>query len=195
MPLQNLGSTCLGLSRRISVALLLILALDPIVRAQEAAKAGNKTPIREDALRAAFIYRLASFVSWPQDAFASAATPISICLIAGNSTELERVLKLAAGKMQAQRNFELRILQSKQSRATCHVVYEQQTQVDQGTSDSPYTLVIVDSLEKLKRSGHLALVMEKKQDQARLVFYAERKRISASTFKLSAELLPLLRFI
>lgn len=189
-PLQNLGFACLSLSRCVSFALLLAVTV------LHAGDPTSKPPIREDSLRAAFIYRLATFVSWPQESFESAAAPIRICLLAG-STELERVLKLAAGKVQAERSLELRILHGSDSWSNCHLIYEPQAQTPAASNrvNSPYSLVIVDSLERLKRGGHLALVMEKQQNHARLVFYAERKRIGAGTFKLSAKLLPLLRFI
>ena len=174
------------------------MQLGAALQAQDLASAAvvPKPAIREDALRAAFIYRLATFVSWPKDAFASTSAPLTICLLAGNSTELERVLKLAAGKVPSERAMQLRVLHADQTWVGCHLLYAQQSPVAKVSEPlSPYTLVVVDSLEKLKRTGHLALVMEKKQNNARLVFYAERKRIGVSTFKLSAKLLQLLKFI
>ncbi len=60
-------------------ALLAILAL------LLAAPLANAQPVRENDLKAAFIFNFAVFTEWPQDALAS-GSPISVCASASNPT-------------------------------------------------------------------------------------------------------------
>lgn len=76
----------------------------------------------EDLVKATFLYRFVSFVTWPQTAFSDAQTPIRLCVIGadGFAETLERVV---VGQHADGRAFEVRRVNLAGAASGCHVVY------------------------------------------------------------------------
>jgi YfiR/HmsC-like len=76
----------------------------------------------EELVKATFVYRFASFVTWPSSAFASPEAPIVLCVI--GSDPFARTLQDAiVGQRVNGRAFEVRRLADAAMAAQCHTVY------------------------------------------------------------------------
>lgn len=148
---------------------------------------------KEVAVRAAFLFRLAFFVSWPADTFAAADSPLRICLREPRPAPLARILTEQTRSRTVQdRPVQVVGLDADQPADGCHVLY---LEADSARPGAPlYSLVVVDSLGGLDRAGVLALVREQTAGETRLVFYADRTRLQHAPFTVSAQLLRLVRF-
>ncbi len=166
--------------------------------------AAAQSASKEDSVRAAFLYRLAFFVTWPEDSFANAQAPITLCVAASSSKEMVRLLIAATTKPIAnQRQLSVRVVPDSDSSsggklgasAGCHLLFGVAfPNVDHASKGQ--TLLVVSTLSALKQGGHLALVREQRTaGDARLVFYAKRERIVEASFKLSSKLMQLVRFL
>lgn len=73
-----------------------------------------------EAVKATFLYRFASFVTWPPETFADAGAPIRICVI-GSEPFAHALDRVVQGQRVDGRAFEVRRVSSAGS--SCHVVY------------------------------------------------------------------------
>lgn len=82
----------------------------------------SRAQTSEDSVKATFLYRFASFVAWPDGAFADPAAPIRICVIGAEplAGQLER---LVANQHANGRGFEVRRLASASGVGMCEIVY------------------------------------------------------------------------
>lgn len=75
----------------------------------------------EEVVKAQFVYRFTSFAVWPAGAFASANSPIVLCVVGAD--HFARTLTGAvSGQRVGGRSFEVRRVRAEQARR-CHVVY------------------------------------------------------------------------
>ena len=74
-----------------------------------------------EAVKAAQLYKFASFVAWPNDAFASPSMPLMLCVV-GNPTVAAAVARAADGQTVNGRSFAVRDIAASDA-PTCHVVY------------------------------------------------------------------------
>jgi hypothetical protein len=177
-----------ALRRSVSICLLLCGAVLPATAADEAEQ--------EAAVRAAFLYRLAFYITWPDAAFADAAGPIRICLASDTGTHLARAFAAQAPKLMVNaRPLEVAALKSGDSAHACHIVYLGGGDEAAIAAAQGHALVVVDSLPRLDAAGQLALVREvDKRGDARLVFYARKERLEHAEFSVSYKLMQLVRF-
>ena len=155
-------------------------------------------------MRAAFLYRLAFFVTWPDTSFANAQAPITLCVAASTSKKMVRLLTAATAKPIAnQRQLTVRVVPDSDASAGgmpgasagCHMLFGDSFANVEHDSANGQTLLVVSTLAALNQGGHLALVREQRTaGDARLVFYAKRERIADASFKLSSKLMQLVRF-
>lgn len=75
----------------------------------------------DEVVKAQFVYRFTSFASWPAAAFASAESPIVLCVV-GADHFADTLTRAAAGQRVGGRVFEVRRVRAEQARG-CHVVY------------------------------------------------------------------------
>lgn len=147
---------------------------------------------KEAAVRAAFLYRLAFFVAWPEQRFRDQDSPIRLCLADGVGVRLRSELDAAARQRQVQQR-PLRVL-SYEAGVDCELLYVSGVAPPAEVADAA-TLIVVDSTDALRRFGQLALVRESTPGgEVRLVFRGHRERIGAAAFSLSSKLLSLVRF-
>ncbi len=165
------------------VALVLLLSA--------AAAAAAADSDREAAVRAAFLYRLAFFVNWPDPQFAPADQPLRFCILGDDvATVAERLASQTSGRRVHGR--EINVAGALQ--ADCHIVYLQ-GEPDPALAFPPQALLVVDSLAALRQRGALALVSEPQPGgEVRLAFVSLRERLHNTPFNLSAKLLQLVRF-
>lgn len=76
----------------------------------------------EDLVKATFVYRFASFVTWPAESFPDDQTPIHICVM-GAEALANQLQRVTAGQHVSGRTFDVRRLVSADSVDTCHIVY------------------------------------------------------------------------
>lgn len=91
-----------------------MLTLMPAARADE--------PSREYQIKAAFIYNFVQFVEWPQNAFASDSSPITIGVVGGNpfGDVLERAV---AGKVIGGRSLAVQYFADARDLGPCQVLF------------------------------------------------------------------------
>lgn len=169
--------------------LLVMLGLPILLRAESA------PADKEAAVRAAFLYRLAFFVSWEPGAFAAADSPITFCI---SSAGPSRVAELLRGQAGTRRVNDRGIAVEQRGKGDaldgCHIVYREGGG-DRAVTPAATQLVVVDSLDALSRGGTLALVPERGPGgELRLGFVSRRDRLPSSGVTLSAKLLQLVRF-
>lgn len=83
---------------------------------------GAEPSSREYAIKAAFLYKFADYIEWPASAFASAGSPLSICVI-GEDPFGAALDSLAAGERAAGRVIAVRHLPTPEGAANCNVAY------------------------------------------------------------------------
>jgi hypothetical protein len=193
-----------GRALTVAAALAWLLAL-PCAQADDG---------KEAAVRAAFLFRLAFFVSWPEGAFDAASSPVRICLAPGNDDLARTLAEQTATRTVQERPVAVAVLSTtalasevtvaavdsvpagpaaEPSWADCHILYLGSAGAP-ATAGHGHTVTVVDSLGQLERAGALALVREESAGEARLVFYGRRDRLQGASFSLSSKLLQLLRF-
>ena len=76
----------------------------------------------ESSVKAALVYKFASYVEWPAEAFTSPETPLAICAIGADDVVAD-LEPLVRGRMVNNRPFALRRLKEGEGIGGCHVVY------------------------------------------------------------------------
>jgi hypothetical protein len=103
-------------SRTVRVSLCLLTA---VLLARPTPAAADVLP--EDRLKAAFVYRFAQFVEWPESAVAN-RNAIDICVLEPNP--FENLLQLLVeGEASGPRRLQVRAVSTAQAAASCHVLF------------------------------------------------------------------------
>ena len=158
----------------------LLCALTPRARSDNGLTA-------EDSVKAAFLYRFASFVEWPSGAFADQNSPIRLCVIGspGFAPLLERTV---AGQQVNGRAFDVRRLSDGAAARDCHIVFVTGGLVEE-TLHVVYgrpVLTVTDAASSGDRGMiHFAIV----QDRVR--FYIDDARAAEGGLFISSRLLTL----
>ena len=148
---------------------------------------------RETAIRAAFVYRLAFFVTWPGDVLPSADSDIVVCVVGPQPSSLFlRLSDESRERRIRERGMQVRALPDGASLDGCHIAY---VEGDSGAKANDSHVVVVESVDRLDDIGTLALVpMAGEGTEVRLGFIADRERSTRGRFTFNAQLLQLLRF-
>jgi len=153
---------------------------------------------KEAAVRAAFLYRLAFFVSWSDQAFENAESPIRFCVLAERDSRVGALLRTQAGTRKVNdRPIEVEQIRSATLPPSCHIVYMEDTErnPEPVAEASPHQVMVGDSVKALGSGATLALVPEVGgRGELRLGFVSRRERVQSAGFQLSAKLLQLVRF-
>lgn len=106
-----------------------VITLGLAVAALFTAFAEPRAQTAEEQVKATFLYRFVSFVSWPAAIFADQQTPIRLCVI--GAEPLARVLARAVVNQRVDgRAFEVRQLTNPSSAMQCQLVYVAGERVD-----------------------------------------------------------------
>lgn len=85
--------------------------------------AGNVESVTDETtVKAAYLYQLAHFVSWPADAFATSQEPIRIC-VTGNGYFGYALQRIVNGKTIANRQVEIRLGTHRRQPWPCHLMF------------------------------------------------------------------------
>ena len=153
-----------------------------------AAPAG-RAQTSEQLVKATFLYRFASFVTWPASAFADPQTPIRICVMGADpfAQMLERVV---VNQRVDGRAFEVRRLDSVTGASQCHVVYVVGDRVDdvlRGVHGLPVLTITDGSMSGGDTRGIIHFVIV--DDRVR--FHIDDARAAESGLFMSSRLLSL----
>lgn len=80
--------------------MLVAIGLAPLP-AMEALAQANQTvqPMTDTAVQTLFLYNFAKFVEWPEKAFASQRSPITLCIYGDTPSDIRQALAAVEGKM------------------------------------------------------------------------------------------------
>lgn len=118
----------------------------------------------EQAVKAAIVYKLTKFVSWPETAFAGSHDRLAICV--GESSPFSPALKMLDGRLAQGRVIEVRtVAADRVSHSGCHVLFISSAELDSADSalrsaaDLP-VLTVGEGDEFVQRGGIIGLVVE-----------------------------------
>lgn len=145
----------------------------------------------EQKLKAAFLYRFAQFVDWPQQAVAKFDGQLVLCLLGNDS--LDGALGEIEGKSLGERNIAIRYIVKPQQLAQCHVAYINQPRSAwedvQHHAQLASVLTVSDSKGFAGTGGMIELV----RADNRLNFIINLHAAKAAGLHISAQLLKLAR--
>jgi len=104
----------------VAVSMLVVAAF--VVAALARPGASAQEPEFAQAVKAAYLYKLAAFVDWPRDAFASPTSPYTICVV-GDSSFAQLVARTVAGQRMGRRDFVVRYLAEIDRAEGCQILY------------------------------------------------------------------------
>ncbi len=174
---------CASLLTLGAAAVLTVLAL-------LAAPARAQTDALEYSVKASFLYRFASFVTWPPDAFASPMAPLRLCVM-GADPFGETLDRTVAGRQVEGRGIEVRRLAAGADPTSCHILYlragEQGTvQGIRAAAGSPVlTVTDADATPNTRGMVHFVLVDD------RVRFHIDDAHAAESGLTISSRLLNL----
>ena len=87
-----------------------------------AAAPGAPSELEEHQAKAVFLYKFASFVEWPAEAFAAGTSPFSICVL-GQSPVQEILTVTVRDKNAAGRAFQIRAVESARDASACQILF------------------------------------------------------------------------
>ena len=145
----------------------------------------------EQELKAAYLYNFAKFVTWPEGAFESPASPLYVCVFGEDpfGRTLDGLIQgeKAEGKsLAARRPDRIADLRS------CHVLFVSSSERGRlgeilASVRDQNVLTVGEGEEFLKRGGMIAFVRE----QTKIRFIIEKKAVEGATFKISSRLMAL----
>lgn len=155
-----------------------------------AAFAVEQTPA---ALRAAYLYQITKFASWPPELLAEAA-PIRTCFVGAEITQISRIFaestaqRLIAGHpLQSDRYEDWLQLRASLRQKPCHLVVASGREPGLTRDERRQTLLIGFDMQWLNNGGMLALI----QEGERININVNRSQLETSTVKLEARFLRL----
>lgn len=141
----------------------------------------------QEEVKATFVYRFVSFVSWPATSFEDATTPVRLCVV-GADPFARTLSRVVADQQIGARRFEVRRIADASEMASCHAVYavgDRAAAVLRMARQRPI-LVITDSVSGSERGIiHFALV----EDRVR--FYIDDAHAAESGLGIDPRLLNL----
>ncbi|MGH9358491.1 MAG: YfiR family protein [Terriglobia bacterium] len=109
------GRSCPALPKRLCLG----FALSIIIAGGTSALAQH---VSEYAVKAAFVYDFAKFVTWPPGVFKSAASPVRICVL-GDNPFGDALAQITSGKTFNGRAFAVAYLKDVQAARDCQIVF------------------------------------------------------------------------
>jgi hypothetical protein len=141
----------------------------------------------QEEVKATFVYRFVSFVSWPAAAFGDPAMPVRLCVV-GADPFAHTLSRIVADQRIGARAFEVRRIAGAADMAACHAVYVVGDRTDavlRAARQRP-VLVITDSVSGGARGIiHFALV------EGRVRFYIDDANAAESGLGIDPRLLNL----
>jgi hypothetical protein len=152
-----------GWARSLAVCLL---ALQLCAGGAAAEDDARKSPLDEYQVKAAFLFRLPSFIEWPEEAWPSDEEPFYACVLGRDP--FGEYLDHFDGKQVRGRRFTVRRLESHAPRDTCHQIFVCRNDSDKlraGNHDSSrrFALTVGEGPEFAARGGIISFVVANKR--------------------------------
>lgn len=185
---MNLRSTPHPTPRPLAAAARLLLVGALLAGAARAQPAQADPAVTEYQLKAAFLYNFAKFVEWPAAAFASPATPFSLCVLGTEPYLAAR--EILNGKTIRGRAIEVRRAESVTPSSDCHLFFV--GDADGGGARalvpaSSHTLMVGEASDFIARGG----VINLRRADDKIRFDIARLAGEHLGFRFSAQLLRL----
>lgn len=142
----------------------------------------------EYPIKATFLARFGSYVSWPANAFAAPRSPIRLCVV-GTDPFGTLLDELVRGERIGERGLAVQRLSSLESGSGCHIVYVGETtaqtlgDIVEATSGEP-ALIVTDSAHSVERGAiHFTVAGD------RVRFHVDERVAAQNGLALSARLL------
>ena len=169
--------------RALLLGLLLVLSIGSVqVRADESRP-------EEYRVKAAMLYKIAKFVSWPSQAFATPEAPLIFCVV-GNDPFGNAVDDLKNQRVKGRSLRVRRLTEMESAAGLCHIVYLGQSvgleAMLAGVASEP-VLTVGDTKDFAKRGG----VLELRLDTNRVRFQVNLDAMEQANLDIGAQLLQL----
>lgn len=157
--------------------------------------AADETEDMEHRVKAAFIYKFAGYVNWPETHFADADTPITIALMDAEPIAKE-LSQIAKGRTAQGRTIAIKRLEPGESLAGVHILFigghttPQPEQMLRATQENS-VLVVTDAEGALTRGSMINFVLVER----RLRFEVALDNVEKSGLKLSSRLLAVAQHV
>mgnify|MGYP006187860805 FL=1 len=165
-------------------------ALSAVLWLSSAALAVEQSPA---ALRAAYLYQITKFASWPDDLLPAAA-PIRICFVGAEVTQVSRIFAdstaarvIGGHPLHSERYEDWLQLRASLRKEPCHLVVAGTGEPGLVADERQHTLLIGFEQRWLKHGGMLALI----QDGERINITVNRDQLELSRVRLEARFLRL----
>jgi hypothetical protein len=145
----------------------------------------------EYSLKASFLYKFGSFVSWPTEAFASETSPVVLC-VAGQDLFGDIIDRAVAGQFIGSRSIEVKRIPIAQPDSPCHIMYiagSPSQSVAEGVAAMrhTHTLTFTNSNQNVAAKGIVHFIVQDK----RLKFEIDDSLAAEGGLVLSSKLLSL----
>lgn len=185
--MNALGTTSVERRDRLRAGTRVLLALLLCVPAERASRA-DEAPASEAAVKAAYVYRLSSYVSWPAPQRGSIG-PLVIATLSAPDVHAE-LAQLLPGRKVDGRDIELRSLREDEAPAAAHLIFvgrgaSPKLATWQKLAKSPGLLVVTEQPDGLAHGGAINFV----RAAGRIRFEAAPDAAERNGVKLSARLL------
>jgi hypothetical protein len=154
--------------RSLAFALWIAVLLWPpqALRAEDDAPAKAPAPLAEYQLKAAFLYRLPSFIEWPSGSWPAAGDPFYACVLGRDP--FGAYLDYFDGKSVRDRRFTVRRLAALEAGDTCHLVFVSRDEETDLSAVLPelhgrYVLTVGEGREFAARGGIVSFVVAKQR--------------------------------
>lgn len=165
-------------------------AISAVLWISSAALAVEQSPA---ALRAAYLYQITKFASWPKDLLPAAA-PIRACFVGDEVTQVSRIFAdstvtrvIAGHPLQAERYEDWLQLRAGLRKAPCHLIVAGSGKPELAVDERQHTLLIGFERRWLLQGGMLALI----QEGERINISVNRSQLELSRIRLEARFLRL----
>ncbi len=172
---------------RLSVPLLVLIWASSTQTAATAPARVQAQSALEVSVKASYLVRFAAFVEWPARAFATAQSPVTLC-VAGRDPFGATLTRAAAGQTAYGRSLVVRRAPTAAAAGGCHILYVARDggDVRRGLGSRPGMLVVTDAAVAPER-GMIHFVLS----DARVRFHIDQRAASASGLSVSSRLLNL----
>ena len=163
------------------VVLLLVLTLLAVLVGGTHSRADTL----EYSVKANYLVRFAAFVEWPADAFATARSPVSVC-VAGRDPFDTALIRAANGQTAHGRPISVRGVTSEAQAAGCHILYLGEGAAAPRPGGYPSVLLVTDERVSAQRGAVHFVVAD-----GRVRFHIDAVAASRARMSISSRLLGL----
>jgi hypothetical protein len=173
---------------------LLAVLLGVLLPAGLPTSARGEPPVREYAVKAAFLYNFAKFVEWPADAFADPASPLVLCVI--GEDPFGDAFKPLKGKTVNGRPLAIRHAATLDGVGQCHLLFI-------SSSEKPFlpgilsatkgsNVLTVGDMEDFGRAGGFVTLVN---EENRVGIEVNLEAVQRTRLKISSKLLSLAKIV